>query len=93
MRSHVHAISLGTQAERVCSPSTRRTRPVQKSARSTSRPPIRTTDESAHTRRLVFGRLRKLVNELDGVRLHLDAVAWDDVVQGDGVRSERAGEE
>jgi CRP-like cAMP-binding protein len=48
---------------------------------------------AAHTRRLVFGRLRKLVNELDGVRLHLDAVAWDDVVQGDGVRSERAGEE
>ena len=49
-------------------------------------------ESAAHTRRLVFGRLRKLVHELDGVRLRLDAVAWDDVIQGDGVRHERAGE-
>ena len=47
---------------------------------------------AAHARRLVLGRLRKLVDELDGVRLRLDAVAWDDVVQDEGVRHERASE-
>jgi CRP-like cAMP-binding protein len=34
-------------------------------------------ESAAHTRRLVFGRLRKLVDELDAVRLRLDATAVD----------------
>ena len=34
-------------------------------------------ESAAHTRRLFFGRLRRLVDELDAVRLQLDAVAWD----------------
>ena len=34
-------------------------------------------ESAAHARRLVFGRLRRLVDELDGVRLRLDAIAWD----------------
>jgi CRP-like cAMP-binding protein len=34
-------------------------------------------ESAAHTRRLVFGRLRRLVDELDAVRLRLDAIAVD----------------
>jgi CRP-like cAMP-binding protein len=34
-------------------------------------------ESAAHTRRLAFGRLRKLVDELDAVRLRLDVIAAD----------------
>lgn len=34
-------------------------------------------ESAAHTRRLVFGRLRRLVDELDAVRLQLDAITLD----------------
>ena len=34
-------------------------------------------ESAAHTRRLFSGRLRKLVDELDAVRLRLDAIASD----------------
>jgi CRP-like cAMP-binding protein len=34
-------------------------------------------ESAAHARRLAFGRLRKLVEELDAVRIHFDAIAWD----------------
>ena len=34
-------------------------------------------ESAAHARRRVFGRLRKLVDELDAVRLRLDAIALD----------------
>jgi CRP-like cAMP-binding protein len=45
-------------------------------------------ESAAHTRRRVFGRLRRLVDELDAVRLRLDAIAMDRESTPDALNSD-----
>ena len=44
-------------------------------------------ESAAHARRLAFGRLRKLVEELDVVRIHFDAIAADSEAAMDAIHS------
>ena len=44
-------------------------------------------ESAAHARRLAFGRLRKLVEELDVVRIHFDAIAADSESATDAIQS------